>query len=101
MPRIVEIRGNKAMPSAARIASNAIGAAGRVVFAVASGHSVHVPADVREMRETICKACPKFRAQDNRCTQCGCSLGGLILDKLRYATERCPLNKWERWSGKV
>ncbi len=47
------------------------------------------------MRESICRACDQWDAQaingTGRCKKCGCSTWA----KLRMATERCPLGKWE------
>jgi len=46
-------------------------------------------------REATCRACPEWDAQalnnTGRCRKCGCSTWA----KLRMATERCPLGKWE------
>jgi len=46
-------------------------------------------------REAICRACPEWDAQalnaTGRCRKCGCSTWA----KLRMATERCPIGKWE------
>jgi hypothetical protein len=46
-------------------------------------------------REATCRACPEWDAaalnNTGRCRKCGCSTWA----KLRMATERCPLGKWE------
>jgi len=46
-------------------------------------------------REATCRACPEWDAQalnaTGRCRKCGCSTWA----KLRMATERCPIGKWE------
>jgi len=46
-------------------------------------------------REATCRACPEWDATalnaTGRCRKCGCSTWA----KLRMATERCPLGKWE------
>jgi hypothetical protein len=46
-------------------------------------------------REAICKACPEWDAaalkNTGRCRKCRCS----TWVKLRMATERCPIGKWE------
>lgn len=53
------------------------------------------PPEVLADREAICRACPEWDAKalngTGRCKKCGCSTWA----KLRMATERCPLGKWE------
>ena len=53
------------------------------------------PPEILAQRETTCRACPEWDAQalnsTSRCRKCGCSTWA----KLRMATERCPLGKWE------
>lgn len=53
------------------------------------------PAADLAAREAICRACPEWDAAalnaTGRCRKCGCSTWA----KLRMATERCPLGKWE------
>jgi hypothetical protein len=53
------------------------------------------PPEALAERESTCKACPEWDAQalnaTGRCRKCGCSTWA----KLRMATERCPLGKWE------
>lgn len=38
----------------------------------------------------ICKQCPSYVAEDERCKKCGCKMPR----KIKWATTRCPLNKW-------
>ena len=53
------------------------------------------PPDILAEREAICRACPEWDAaalnSTGRCRKCGCSTWA----KLRMATERCPIGKWE------
>jgi hypothetical protein len=60
----------------------------------ASGFSP-TPPDILAVREATCRACPEWddtsMAKTGRCRICGCSTWA----KLRMATERCPLGKWE------
>jgi predicted Zn-ribbon and HTH transcriptional regulator len=53
------------------------------------------PPEILAEREATCRACPEWDAQalnaTGRCRKCGCSTWA----KLRMATERCPLSKWE------
>ena len=60
----------------------------------ASGFST-TPPDILAAREATCRACPEWDAKalnnTGRCRICKCSTWA----KLRMATERCPLGKWE------
>lgn len=53
------------------------------------------PPEALATREATCRACPEWDAaalnNTGRCRKCGCSTWA----KLRMATERCPLGKWE------
>jgi len=53
------------------------------------------PPEILASREATCRACPEWDANalnnTGRCRKCGCSTWA----KLRMATERCPLGKWE------
>ena len=68
------------------------------------GHAAHrfarsgfatTPPEALATREATCRACPEWDAAalnaTGRCRKCGCSTWA----KLRMATERCPLGKWE------
>jgi hypothetical protein len=66
----------------------------------ASGFATTPPA-ILAARESTCRACPEWDATalngTGRCRKCGCSTWA----KLRMATERCPLGKWEAVSPSV
>ena len=53
------------------------------------------PPDILATREATCRACAEWDAnalnKTGRCRKCGCSTWA----KLRMATERCPIGKWE------
>ena len=59
-----------------------------------SGFST-TPPEILDAREATCRACHEWDAEalnaTGRCRKCGCSTWA----KLRMATERCPLGKWE------
>jgi hypothetical protein len=59
-----------------------------------SGCSV-TPPETLIIREATCRACPEWDAKalkgTGRCRICKCSTWA----KLRMATERCPIGKWE------
>src|SRR5262245_4476328 len=73
-------------PSTPRVVGNALGAAGRVVAAVARGERVRVSSAVHAERLAICHQCEfnRLRPTGVKCSRCGC--GEL---KLSLATERC------------
>jgi hypothetical protein len=60
----------------------------------ASGFSP-TPPDILAARESTCRACPEWDAAamggTGRCRICKCSTWA----KIRMATERCPIGKWE------
>jgi hypothetical protein len=45
-------------------------------------------------RRAICNPCEHRDPIKDECKLCGCHLSGLILNKLRVATEACPVGKW-------
>jgi len=53
------------------------------------------PPEILAERTDTCRACDQWDAaalnNTGRCRKCGCSTWA----KLRMATERCPLGKWE------
>jgi predicted Zn-ribbon and HTH transcriptional regulator len=61
----------------------------------ASSGFATTPPEALATREATCRACPEWDAAalnaTGRCRKCGCSTWA----KLRMATERCPIGKWE------
>ena len=61
----------------------------------AAGCPVREPGEVDAIRET-CRACEYF--DDQNCThkKCGCAVakGNWWGDKVKWATEHCPIEKW-------
>lgn len=46
-------------------------------------------------RRSLCLSCPERDPDNDTCRKCGCPLHQTALgDKLRWATESCPLGKW-------
>ena len=43
-----------------------------------------------ERRMTLCRACPLYDKEQNRCRKCGCKLKG----KARFKAGSCPIQKW-------
>lgn len=66
---------------------------------VAAGRPVRSDDRVREIFENYCKPCEHFDSERQTCRVCGCRVrrsGAALLNKLKMATERCPLDppKW-------
>jgi hypothetical protein len=77
-------------PSLARQAANLAGAMGRAAVATVTGEQVWCTPDQESERESICFYCDKLVG--GRCILCGCE----YRKKIRIATERCPIGRWEK-----
>lgn len=44
----------------------------------------------------LCITCPSYDGKNKRCTVCGCNINNKkqFLNKLAWADQKCPLNKW-------
>ena len=51
--------------------------------------------EIREERYDMCKACPAFRQNDKRCSECGCFMEAKTWLK-GDPKLLCPLKKWKR-----
>lgn len=61
----------------------------------AAGFPVRSQAEVIEIEATHCRPCEKY--VDGRCQECGCRVSKSrwgVANKLKMATENCPLGKW-------
>lgn len=47
-------------------------------------------------RYNICLICESFDKNKNICKECGCNINNqkILLNKLAWADQKCPLNKW-------
>lgn len=66
---------------------------------LAAGRPTRSDEEVREIFEVHCKPCEHFDERAESCALCGCRVaasGAPLRNKLRMATEHCPLNppKW-------
>ena len=50
-------------------------------------------------RYKICVGCEMFH--QNQCLECGCNVNNkkIFMNKLAWADQHCPLNKWEKYNG--
>lgn len=44
----------------------------------------------KEERMAICRECPFYNAERNKCKKCGCHMAVKAL----YINSRCPIDKW-------
>jgi len=47
-------------------------------------------------RFTICTGCDSYSSTDQECLECGCNINNkkIFFNKLAWADQKCPLNKW-------
>jgi len=50
-----------------------------------------------DYRYNICSSCEMFDYKNNLCNYCGCNINNkkVFLNKLAWADQKCPLNKWD------
>ena len=87
----------------ARDAKHFVQSAGKVVKAALTGEQVLVTKEQYKTHELVCEQCDQVSRRngmptgatilsDDKCLECGCK----ILKKIEYATEACPLEKWQQ-----
>lgn len=49
-----------------------------------------------DSRFTICSICDSYDRLNKQCLECGCNISNkrIFLNKLAWADQKCPLNKW-------
>lgn len=49
-------------------------------------------------RLKVCLSCDKFDAKNQQCLVCGCAISNkkIFMNKLAWADQKCPLDKWDR-----
>lgn len=47
-------------------------------------------------RYTVCLKCDLYDKKNKQCLECGCNINNqkIFLNKLAWADQKCPLNKW-------
>ena len=78
-------------PSFLQMAKNA----GASVVNHAMNSFQSVPANVKEERISICQGCEHYNSETTRCNECGC----FINIKADWASEKCPIDKWDMWTS--
>lgn len=66
---------------------------------IAAGRPVRSDDRVRDIFERLCRPCEYFDPRRHTCRLCGCHVrrsGSALANKIKMATERCPLRppKW-------
>ena len=85
----------------AREAKHFVQSAGKVVKAALTGEQVLATKEQQKERYLICEQCDQVSRRngmptgamilsDDKCLECGCK----VLEKIKYATEACPMGKW-------
>ena len=85
----------------ARDAKHFVQSASKVAKAALTGEQVIATQEQYKARELICEQCDKVSRRngmptgatilsDDKCLECGCK----VLEKIKYATEACPMGKW-------
>ena len=66
-----------------------------LLFHVWSGFPKATRQEILE-RYNTCKSCERFDSIESQCMECGCNLSEkkVFLNKLAWADQQCPLNKW-------
>lgn len=49
-------------------------------------------------RYLICLSCDSFDKNNAQCMECGCNINNkrIFMNKLAWADQQCPLNKWNK-----
>lgn len=49
-------------------------------------------------RYNICLVCDSYSIKNKECLQCGCNINNkkIFMNKLAWADQHCPLNKWSK-----
>lgn len=52
--------------------------------------------EVIEIRYKICQGCDSYDKKNKQCLECGCNISNKkqFLNKLAWADQHCPLDKW-------
>ena len=47
-------------------------------------------------RYSVCISCDTFDKDNSQCMECGCNINNqkILLNKLAWADQKCPLGKW-------
>lgn len=48
----------------------------------------------RRKRRQLCDQCDLRDKVKDRCSMCGCCLSGVLLNKIKWKSEKCPAGKW-------
>lgn len=68
-----------------------------LIFHIYSGFPKSTQEEIN-YRYAICESCDSFNKQESQCNECGCNINNkrIFLNKLAWADQICPLNKWTK-----
>lgn len=68
-----------------------------LLFHITAGLPKSTPKEIAE-RYNICLVCDSFDKIKSQCSICGCNISNKskFLNKLAWADQECPLNKWQK-----
>lgn len=80
-----------------RLASMAARLASATAKWIAAGSPIREKEEIDNIFATYCSVCEHFNKENSSCNRCGCRCkedNGEFLNKIRMATEHCPIQKW-------
>lgn len=81
---------NTSLPSTPQLVRNVTDSVIKNIQSVVSGNPLNVTEDEKTRRLNICKECPYFLKEQERCSKCGCYMAV----KTYLKAEKCPEGKW-------
>lgn len=85
-----QLQSSNKMPSTGQMIKNLGSSVIKNVVSVAQGSNLNLSENDANNRLSICKQCPFFENNSQRCSKCGCYLSV----KTYLKAERCPIGKW-------
>lgn len=67
-----------------------------LIFHIHAGLPKATQAEIN-YRFTICMNCDSYNKEAAECNECGCNINNkkIFMNKLAWADQYCPLNKWQ------
>lgn len=68
-----------------------------LLFHIYNGFPKSTQAEIN-YRFNICILCDSYDKHHEQCLECGCNINNkkIFMNKLAWADQHCPLNKWEK-----
>jgi uncharacterized paraquat-inducible protein A len=67
-----------------------------LIFHIYAGFPKCTQQEINE-RFNICLGCDSFDSNQSQCMECGCNVNNkkIFMNKLAWADQHCPLDKWK------